>query len=154
MSGGAIVAATDIDKGAIADRKRSERRIRERGSHQPEGSQLFVVSGRGAGIGSARGNNARVIHRCPIEERLGHHHGRPAAPTVSHWVEDLRRGSQRGEWRSASEEIEFALVYRAARPRYSGWHWGRRVNAPGVSTNIIHLQRGHLSRAIIAAGNV
>src|SRR5437588_12358455 len=138
MHSRAIVAASDIDNGAVADGKWSARVERQRGLHRPGGNQLFVVIDRAAwGLVSARGNDAGVIHRSPVEPQPVHVHGRPTAPTVGNWIVDLRGGSSGGK--SSSVEVEFPLVNGAARPCY--WRGHHRPGGPHVCRDIIDVQR-------------
>ena len=68
MNGGAVVAPTDIDKGAIADRKRAAGGERQRGLYRPAGSQLFVVIDRNTRtLVAAGGDDAGVINRSSVE---------------------------------------------------------------------------------------
>jgi hypothetical protein len=153
MNGAAIVPAPDIDKRAIADRKRPAGGERQRGLYRPSASQLFVVINRDAGgVVSAGRHDAAVIYCSSVEPQPGHVHGRPAAPTVCNRVEDLRGGDGRGEWSCAPEQVEFPLVHGAARPCY--WRWHRRTSAPRVGRDVIDLQLGPFAGAVVTAGNV
>src|SRR5262249_1098664 len=144
--GGAIVTASDIDKGAIADYKRSASRIRQRGLYRPGGRQLFVVIDRRTHDGVSPGrNDTSVTHRCTVEPQPNHIHRRPNAPSVGLWVVDLRFGDAYSEWSRAPEQVKFPLVHRTAWSCYR--RWDGRVSAPGVSRNIIDLQVGHFASA-------
>src|SRR5882672_4911478 len=100
MHRAAIVAAPNIDKGAIANGEGSAREIRHRGLYRPRSSQLFVVVGReDRCIVSARGHDAAVVNRTSVEPYPGHIHAGPSAPSVANRIIDLRDGAERGEWR-------------------------------------------------------
>jgi hypothetical protein len=153
MDGGSIVPAADIHKRAIADRKGSARGKWQRRLYRPAGSQLFVVIDRDAGgVVSARSNDAAIVYRSSVEPQPGHVHRRPGAPTVGNRIVDLRSRDRRREGSRASEQVEFPLVHGAARPCY--WRWHNRTGAPRAAGDIVDVQRVHLGRAIVTAGNV
>ena len=114
-SGAAIVTASDIDKRAIADDKRSGSRIRQRGLYRPGGRQLFVVSDRRTNDGVSPGrNDTCVTNRCTVEPQPSHIHGRSSGPSVGIRVVDLRFGDAYSEWSPAPEQVKFPLVDRTA----------------------------------------
>ena len=153
MNGAAIVAATDIDKRSVADRKRSAGDKWQRGLDCPAGSQLFVVIDFNAWwVVTAGRHDAGVVYRSSVEPQPAHVHGRPGAPTVGNRIVDLRGGDGRGEWCSASEQVEFPLVHRAARRCY--WRRHDRPGCPTVGGGVVDVQRVHFGRAIVTAGNV
>src|SRR5438132_9272833 len=93
VHGAAIVTASDIDKGAIANDKWSASRIRQRGLYRPAGSQLFVVIDWGTrGIVCPGRNDTVMVNRCTVEQQPSYVHGRPSRPVVGSRVVVLRRG--------------------------------------------------------------
>ena len=73
VDGDAVIAASDIKIRAVADRKRSAGRIRQRRPDRPGAATLFVDIARGAGRGvSARGNEAVVVYIPAVEPQPGH----------------------------------------------------------------------------------
>ena len=147
----AIIAAADINKRSVADRKRPARGIRHRSLYRPSASQLFVVIDRDARrLVPARGDDARVIYCTSVEPQPVHIHVRPAAPAVRNRVVNLRDGLRGRE--PAAEEVEFPLVHGAARPCY--WRWHNRAGCPTVGGNIVNVQRVQFGRAVVTAGNI
>ena len=153
MHGGAIVAAADIHKCSVADRKRSARNKWQRSLDCPTGSQLLVVIDFNARwVVTARRHETSVVYGSSVEPHSAHIHGRPGAPTVSNRIVDLRGGDRRREWCSAPEEVEFPLIHRAARRCYRRRH--NRTGCPSVGGGVVDIQRVHFGRAIVTAGNV
>src|SRR5262249_47960275 len=148
-----IPAASDIDKGAIANGEGSTGIVRQGGPHRPTDSQLFVDIDREADrVVSARGNNAAIVYVPAVEPYPSHVHGWPGAPTVGNGVEDWCGGDENGESRRASEQVEFPLVHGAARPTY--WRRHVRTGCPGVSRDIVDVQCVHFEHAVATTGNV
>ena len=115
VNGGAVVAAADIHKGAITDRKRSAGGKWERRLYRPAASELFIGIDRNARSRvSAWGDDAGVIYRCSVEPDPVHVHVWSAAPTVGNRIVDLGNSRSRWEWGSASEYVEFPLINGAA----------------------------------------
>src|SRR5206468_10550553 len=151
VHGGAIIAAPDINKRSIADRKRPPRGKWHRGPYRPSASQLFVVIDRDARrLVPARGDDAGVIYCTSVEPQPVHVQVRPAAPAVRNRVVNLRDGPRGRE--PAPEEVEFPLVHGAARPCY--WRWHDRPGAPRVGPDIVDIQRVQFDRAAVTTGNV
>src|SRR4029077_13390989 len=92
------------------------------------------------------------VDRSSVEPQSSHIHGWPAAPTVSNRIVDLRNVDRGGEWSRAPEEVEFPLIYRAARPCH--WRGHDRPSGPSVGADVVDVQCVHLCAAVVTAGNI
>ena len=150
----AIIAASDIVVGAIADAEWSARSIRQVQHVRPAGPvvQFIVVNRDARGIVAAWSIDAESTPCATIEPQPGHHHVGPSAPTIGNRVVNLCGRDGRGEWSRATEQVKFPLEHRAARP--SNWRGHHGAGGPGVSGNIVDVQRVQLAGTAVAAGNV
>lgn len=151
MDRAAIVTASDIDKCTVADRKGSAGGIRQRRLYRPASRELFVDIKRDAGrVITAGGYDAGVINRSSVEPQPGGVQRWPGGPSVGTWIVDLRDGERGRE--TASEQVQFALVHRAARPCYCRWH--RRAGRPRVTRDIVDVQRGQFVDSVVTTSYV
>ena len=150
----AIIAASDIEVGAIADAEWSARSKRQVQHVRPAGPivQFIVVNRDARGRVAAGCNDAESTPGATIEPQPGHQHAGPSAPTIRNRVVNLCGRGGRGEWSPATEQVEFPLEHGAARPSDRRGHHG--AGGPGVSGNIVDVQRVQLGGTAIAAGNV
>src|SRR5438093_143947 len=106
MDCAAIVAASDIEVGAIADAEWSARSKRQVQHVRPAGPvvQFIVVNRDARRLVAAGCNDAESTPSTAIEPQPVHHHVGPSAPTISNRVVDLRDGLR--SWETATEQVE------------------------------------------------